>query len=98
MKSIGKSALTLLALALASTAAFADAGHAVPWQMTLQDSVTPVSDYIHWFHNWILFPLITIISLFVLGLLLTVIVKFNAKANPVPSKTTHHAGLKWRGR
>ena len=34
--------------------------------------------------------LITVISLFVLGLLVYVIVKFNAKANPVPSKTSHH--------
>src|SRR6185295_20343726 len=53
------------------------------------DSVTPVMDYIVWFHN-ILLVIITVITLFVLALLLIVIFKFNAKANPVPSKTTHN--------
>ena len=40
---------------------------------------------IHWFHNGLLLPIITVISLFVLALLIYVMVKFNAKANPVPS-------------
>ena len=34
--------------------------------------------------------LITVITLFVLALLVIVVVKFNAKANPVPSRTTHN--------
>ena len=55
--------------------------------------MTPVSDYIHFFHNDVLLPIIVAIALFVLALLIYVMVKFNAKANPVPSKTTHHAGL-----
>ncbi len=59
-----------------------------PWKYSLQEAVTPVMEEIVWFHN-ILFWLITVISLFVLALLVIVIVKFNAKANPVPSKTTH---------
>ncbi len=46
-------------------------------------------DNITWFHNF-LFVLITIITLFVLALLVIIVVKFNAKANPVPSKTTHN--------
>ena len=73
-----------------SVPAFADAGHPVEWQLGLQDAVTPVEETIHWFHNGILMPIITIIVLFVMGLLLYVMVKFNAKANPVPSKTTHN--------
>jgi cytochrome c oxidase subunit II len=72
--------------------ALADAGHPVDWQLGLQDSVTQVEDFIHVFHNWLL-VLITAITLFVLALLVYVMVKFNAKANPVPSKTTHHALL-----
>jgi len=48
-----------------------------------------VMDNIVWFHNF-LFWLITIITLFVLALLVIVMVKFNAKANPIPSKTTHN--------
>jgi cytochrome c oxidase subunit 2 len=46
-------------------------------------------DNITWFHNF-LTVLITIITLFVLALLVTVIVKFNVRANPVPSRTTHN--------
>jgi cytochrome c oxidase subunit 2 len=59
------------------------------WGFKLQEAVTPVMADIVWFHN-ILFWLITVITLFVLALLVTVMVKFNAKANPVPSKTTHN--------
>ncbi|MGE3830639.1 MAG: cytochrome c oxidase subunit II [Parvibaculaceae bacterium] len=65
-------------------------GHAIPWQMGLQPGVTPVAEWIHWFHNGLLLPIITVITLFVLALLLYIIFKFNAKANPVPSKTTHN--------
>ena len=46
-------------------------------------------DNITWFHNF-LFWLITVITLFVLALLVIVMVKFNAKANPIPSRTTHN--------
>src|SRR5690606_3287320 len=35
-------------------------------------------------------PIITVISLFVLGLLLWVVVRYNRRANPVPSKTSHN--------
>ena len=69
--------------------AFAEAGKSVPWQMGMQDSVTPVMDDIASFHNMLL-VIITVITLFVLALLLTVIVKFNSKANPVASQTTHN--------
>ncbi len=90
-----KRVLGLVAAALlvcAPLSAFAEAGKAVDWQLGLQDPVTPVAEYIHWFHN-ILLWVISAITLFVLALLIVVMVKFNAKANPVPSKTTHHAGL-----
>ena len=60
-----------------------------PWEMTLQPAASPVMENIVWFHNF-LFVLITLITLFVLALLVVVVMKFNAKANPVPSKTTHH--------
>jgi cytochrome c oxidase subunit II len=84
------SALGAFVALAAATPAFALAGQAEPWQMGFQDFVTPVGEFINWFHNWLLI-LITLITLFVLGLLIYVMVKFNAKANPVPSKTTHNA-------
>jgi cytochrome c oxidase subunit 2 len=70
-------------------AAFAEMGQPAPWEYTLQEAATPVMENIIWFHNF-LFWLITIITLFVLALLVIVVVKFNAKANPVPSRTTHN--------
>jgi cytochrome c oxidase subunit II len=80
------------AMVFAPGYALAAAGQAEPWQIGLQDPVTPVAEYIHWFHNYLL-VIITVVTLFVLGLLVYVMLRFNAKANPVPSKTTHHVGL-----
>jgi cytochrome c oxidase, subunit II len=64
-----------------------------PGQIGFEEAVTPVARDIHWFHNDVLLPIIVLISLFVAVLLLIVIFKFNEKANPVPSKTTHHTAL-----
>jgi cytochrome c oxidase subunit 2 len=69
--------------------AFAELGQPAPWEYTLQESATEVMDFITTFHNWLL-GTITIITLFVLALLVIVVVKFNAKTNPVPSRTTHN--------
>src|ERR1700761_7878824 len=77
---------------MTSTAAFAELGQPAEWEWKLQQSATQVMDNIPWFHN-ILLVLITIITLFVLGLLITVVVKFNARANPTPSRTTHNTLL-----
>jgi cytochrome c oxidase subunit II len=77
------------AIMAAASAGWAGTGHPDPWQIGLQGAATPVMENIHWFHNMLL-VIITLITLFVLGLLITVMVKFNSKANPVPSKTTHN--------
>ena len=82
--------MTLAAATLAAMVpAVAELGQPKPWEYTLQESATPVMDNIVWFHNFLLI-LITVITLFVLALLVIVIVKFNAKSNPVPSRTTHN--------
>jgi cytochrome c oxidase subunit 2 len=60
-----------------------------PWEITLQPAASPVMENIISFHN-LLLVIITIITLFVLALLVIVVVKFNAKTNPVPSRTTHN--------
>jgi cytochrome c oxidase subunit 2 len=73
----------------AGGAAFAELGQPAPWEYNLQQAGSPVMENIIWFHTF-LFWLITIITLFVLVLLALIVVKFNAKANPVPSKTTHN--------
>ncbi|MFC0240983.1 cytochrome c oxidase subunit II [Rhodopseudomonas telluris] len=69
--------------------ALAGEGQPSPWEMQLQNAASPVMENIVWFHSFLLW-LITAITLFVLALLVIVVVKFNAKANPVPSKTTHN--------
>ena len=92
---MGRVGRHLLGLAVAGLtlatggAAFAELGQPAPWEWTLQQSGSPVMDNIVWFHNF-LFVLITLITLFVLALLVVVVIKFNAKANPVPSRTTHN--------
>jgi cytochrome c oxidase subunit 2 len=90
----GRRLLLRLAVAgvalVAGGAAFAEKlGQPAPWEFNLQASATPVMDNIMRFHDWLL-VIITLITLFVLGLLITVVVKFNSKSNPVPSRTTHN--------
>ena len=63
-----------------------------PWQINFRPSATPVMDDIVDFHN-LLLVIEVLIVLFVLGLMVYICVKFNAKANPVPSKTTHNVFL-----
>ncbi|NQV56692.1 MAG: cytochrome c oxidase subunit II [Rhodospirillales bacterium] len=63
-----------------------------PWQMNFQAAATPVMEDIISFHN-LLLVIETVIVLFVLSLMLIIIIKFNSKSNPTPSKTTHHTGL-----
>jgi cytochrome c oxidase subunit 2 len=73
----------------ANGAAFAELGQPAPWEYKLQGAASPVMEQITKFHDGLLI-VITLITLFVLGLLITVVVKFNAKANPVPTRTTHN--------
>lgn len=77
------------AVSLLSGSAVAAPGVSEPWQMGLQDAVTPIAEQIQGFHTFVL-VIITVIALFVLALLIIVMVKFNEKANPEPSKTTHN--------
>ena len=91
----GQMGRRLLGLAVAGVAlaaggtAFAELGQPAPWEYKLQEAASPVMESIIYFHDWLLI-VITVITLFVLGLLITVVIKFNATANPVPSRTTHN--------
>jgi cytochrome c oxidase subunit II len=79
-------ALTMLAIASATAAA----GQPVPWQMNLTTPATPVMESVVNFHNFLLW-IIAAISLFVLALLVYVLLRFSARANPEPSRTTHNS-------
>lgn len=63
-----------------------------PYQLGFQESVTPVADQIHSFHNMMLW-IISGITIFVMLLLAYVMIRFRAGAHPVPSNTTHNVPL-----
>jgi cytochrome c oxidase subunit 2 len=76
-------------VALAQSAPPPEPGQPAHWQMGFQQAATPVMEWINWFHHGLLITII-VISLFVLALLIYVMVRFNARANPTPSRTTHN--------
>jgi cytochrome c oxidase subunit 2 len=90
-------ALFLVDPALAQAAqgadpALAQANVPRPWQINLPAAATAGMSGIIGLHN-VLLVLITVITLFVLALLVWVVIRYNAKANPVPSATTHNTLL-----
>jgi cytochrome c oxidase subunit 2 len=85
-------ALAFVAALAAGGIAFAGLGQPSPWQMGFQQSAAPTMDDIIWFHDFVLWIIIAITA-FVLILLVIVMVKFNARANPTPSRTTHNTLL-----
>ena len=90
LTSIGSLGAAALALLPAAALAQSVPGHPVPGQIGLQPSVTPIMDSIHAFHDGPLLWTAGLIALLVLVLLIVCIVRFNAKSNPTPSKTTHN--------
>ena len=88
LSSIGS--LGAAALAFAPMAAMAEPGKPVDGQIGFQPSVTPIMDSIHAFHDGPLLWTCIGIVLLVLALLVVVMLRFNARSNPTPSKTTHN--------
>jgi cytochrome c oxidase subunit II len=83
----------LLIMAMPSGAALAQAvGAPRPWEMGMQPAFGPVKQQQIDLHDLVL-VIITVITLFVTGLLLWVMWRYNAKRNPVPSRTAHHTAL-----
>ena len=73
-------------------AAYAKEGQPAPWQLGFQPPASPIMEQIHSFHTYVTI-IITVIALFVLGLLVYVMARFNEKRNPDPSRTTHNTAL-----
>ncbi len=98
-------AAPVVAAAAASEAAPVDKGSYVPMQptagkgqpvakgWTFQDQYSDTGREALAMHNYLLMPVITVITLFVLFLLLFAMAKFRRSANPVPSKTTHNTTI-----
>jgi len=81
-----------VALFVPAGAALAGLGQPSPWEIGLQQAATPVMDDVVWFHDLLLWVIGAIVA-FVLVLLIIIMVKFNARANPTPTRTTHNTLL-----
>lgn len=96
MKAVFKRLMSWIAVAIAfagvAPAALAAESGMSMWQLGFQASVSDVMDDITSFNNLTLVIMVAVV-LFVLGLLIWVIMRFNAKANPVPSKTSHNTTI-----
>ena len=87
-------------LALSTVAAFGQGdsqldviGYPHPYQMGMQEAVTPVMQELRYLHDNILMPIIVIVTIVVTGLLAYVCWRFREDKNPTPSRTTHHTML-----
>ena len=89
MRTLAKATRSLTAAVPLVYCGSALASQPAPWQMGFQEAATPLMERIDDFHDLLLI-LCIVISLFVLGLLGYVIFRFNERANPVPSRTTHN--------
>lgn len=65
-------------------------GQPVDKGLGLQAPASAIKEQMEWFHNDLLLPIITVITVLVMLLLIWVMVRYNRKANPTPSKTTHN--------
>jgi cytochrome c oxidase subunit 2 len=88
------------ASALAATMAFAGQalaedllGQPTPGAIDLQPAASVLKHDAIWFHNVILMPIITIITLFVAGLIAWIVIRYNAKSNPIPAKFSHNTTI-----
>ncbi|HZP75351.1 MAG TPA: cytochrome c oxidase subunit II [Pseudolabrys sp.] len=89
---IAFSAAALAIILITGDLAFAGMGQPSPWQLGLQGAATPVMEELTWFHDFLLY-ITAAIAGFVLVLLIIVTVRFNSRANPVPSRTTHNTPI-----
>jgi cytochrome c oxidase subunit II len=87
-------AISTLALVIlgAGAAQSGTPGQPSPWEINFQPAVTPIMEFIETFH-FVLLIIITVIMVFVTALLIYVMIRFNAKSNPKPSKVTHNTLL-----
>ncbi|HWU02514.1 MAG TPA: cytochrome c oxidase subunit II [Novosphingobium sp.] len=74
-------------------------GMPVPGGTTFQTQYSPTGEEALWMHDHIVMTILIAVSVFVAALLLWVIVRYNSRANPVPSKTSHNTLLEviWTG-
>ena len=79
----------LVLMGFGSAPASAAVGQPQPWEVTMQPAASPIMSMIRAFNDGTLI-VVTVIVLFVLALLVIVMIRFNARRNPVASKTSHN--------
>ncbi|WP_416354702.1 cytochrome c oxidase subunit II [Brevundimonas sp.] len=86
----GATASALAVFAAAPTWAQELVGQPTPGGLGLQPAASPLKVEAHMFHDVILMPIITIITLLVLGLLLWIVFRYNKRTNPTPARWSHN--------
>jgi len=84
--------LLMAAAAACLAGGSAQAAQPEPWGLGFQTPASALAEQAYAFHDMLL-VIITVITVFVLALLIYVIFKFNRKANPDPTRTTHNTLL-----
>jgi cytochrome c oxidase subunit 2 len=84
--------LSAAPFAWAQAAAGGVVGAPHPWEMGMQRAYGPLKDRVISLHDLVL-VIITVITLFVGGLLVWVMYRYNAQKNPTPSQTSHNTIL-----
>ena len=97
MRGLASGAALAFATAMMAGAAYAGdpsglpiIGQPVDKAIGFQPAYAPLKHDVIFFHDVILLPIITVITLFVAGLLLWVMFRYNKKSNPVPAKWSHN--------
>ncbi|MFA4938971.1 MAG: cytochrome c oxidase subunit II [Brevundimonas sp.] len=68
-------------------------GQPTPNGIGLQAAAAPLKHDAIWFHDIILMPIITAITLLVLGLLAWIVIRYNKKSNPTPARWSHNTAV-----
>jgi cytochrome c oxidase subunit 2 len=92
LRSVTALSTAAVALVLGISAASAGTGQPSPWETGMQGMVTELGRDVSNFHTYLVW-LISAICIFVLALIVVIVTRFNERANPVPSRTTHNTLL-----
>ena len=92
MTLVGGAFASMTLAVFAATPAWAQdrMGQPTPGGIDLQPAASPLKHEAIWFHNVILLPAITFITLLVLGLIIWIVIRYNKKSNPVPARWSHN--------
>ena len=94
-----RSLAALSATAMAGMTALSAAALPQNGGISMLPARSPIAEEVHVFHNWILMPIMTAISVFVLGLLGWIVIRYNSKANPKAAQFSHNTLIEviWTG-